>query len=91
MKEIEQRIERGIRKNRVSGTRRLPGVILVNVIMLTILTVMTLPGNVFAQKDNIHFEHLSLKHGLSQASVYCIMQDNPGFYVVWHTRWFEQI
>ncbi|MCP5105525.1 MAG: response regulator [bacterium] len=32
-----------------------------------------------AQKDNIRFEHLSLEHGLSQNTVYSILQDNQDF------------
>ena len=50
-----------------------------SVIMLIIFMAIALPGKVFAQKNNIRFEHLSLEDGLSQASVYCIMQDSQGF------------
>ncbi|UCH96254.1 MAG: hypothetical protein JSV88_05195, partial [Candidatus Aminicenantes bacterium] len=49
------------------------------ILLLTILTAVILPENVFAQKDNIRFERLSLEHGLSSVSVYCILQDSQGF------------
>ncbi|MGD2090235.1 MAG: two-component regulator propeller domain-containing protein [Candidatus Aminicenantes bacterium] len=66
MIEFEKRIEKDINPSR-SAT------------ILTILTVMVFAANVFAQKDNIHFEHISLEHGLSQNTVECILQDSQGF------------
>jgi len=38
-----------------------------------------LPEVLQAQKDNIRFEHLSLEEGLSQATVWSILQDRHGF------------
>ncbi|MCP5049890.1 MAG: histidine kinase, partial [bacterium] len=63
---MEQGIEKNMRKSRTA-------------IILIILTIMALPGNIFAQKNNIRFQHLSLEHDLSQASVLCILQDSQGF------------
>jgi signal transduction histidine kinase/ligand-binding sensor domain-containing protein/DNA-binding response OmpR family regulator len=63
---FEKRIEKGIRKSRAA-------------IILTILTAIALPGKVFAQKNNIRFEHISLEHGLSQNTIECILQDRQGF------------
>jgi ligand-binding sensor domain-containing protein len=49
------------------------------VILLILLTAMVLPANMFAQKDNVRFERISLEHGLSQVTVYSIIQDSQGF------------
>ncbi len=47
--------------------------------LLTLLAAMVLPATPAAQKDNIRFEHLGVKQGLSQASVFSILQDRQGF------------
>ncbi|MCP5045943.1 MAG: hypothetical protein GY940_02155, partial [bacterium] len=52
---------------------------LFNIIILTILTAMAIPGNLFAQKNNIRFRHLSLEQDLSQVIVHSIVQDGQGF------------
>jgi ligand-binding sensor domain-containing protein/signal transduction histidine kinase len=38
------------------------------------ISILNLQGN-----GNIHFNHLSLEDGLSQSTVYCILQDKTGF------------
>ncbi len=43
------------------------------------MVAVNLSGNLYAQKDNIHFQHISIEDGLSQSSVYCIFQDSRGF------------
>ena len=47
------------------------------IIILTISTVLSVP--VSAQKPDIKFQHLSLEDGLSQSTVYTILQDSQGF------------
>lgn len=37
------------------------------------------PDKLFAQKDNLKFERISIADGLSQNTVYCILQDRKGF------------
>ena len=46
-------------------------------IILTILMVLSSP--VLAQKPTLKFQHLSLEEGLSQSTVYTILQDSKGF------------
>jgi len=47
---------------------------------LPILTLLYLPSlTLHAQSRDIKFEHLGLEHGLSQSTVYCILQDRQGF------------
>ena len=36
-------------------------------------------NGIYAQSNNIRFEHLTLDHGLSQSTVYSILQDDRGF------------
>ena len=36
-------------------------------------------GSVFGQIDNYRFKHLTLEDGLSQSSIFSIIQDNDGF------------
>ncbi len=48
-------------------------------IVLLILISLIRAVNVHAQKNDIKFEHISLEQGLSQSSVYCILQDSKGF------------
>jgi len=40
---------------------------------------MLLASKLFAQKNNIRFEHLSVEQGLSHGTVNCILQDSKGF------------
>lgn len=46
---------------------------LITIILLSYVTVS------FAQINNIHFEQISLERGLSQSTVYCILQDKQGY------------
>lgn len=48
------------------------------VIMLTLL-ILTLSVNMYAQKPDIEFEHISIEDGLSQTGVVGILQDSKGF------------
>jgi len=38
-----------------------------------------LPPCIFAQNPNIRFKRISIDEGLSQSTVYCILQDKKGF------------
>ena len=49
------------------------------VIVLIITIALLRAPNLHAQKNDIKFEHISLEQGLSQASVFCILQDSRGF------------
>jgi ligand-binding sensor domain-containing protein len=51
------------------------------VILLIFISLVGLgvTGTVFAQGGDIRFKHISLDEGLSQNSVYCIIQDSKGF------------
>lgn len=40
---------------------------------------LALPMALYSQGDNIRFRRLSIEHGLSQSSAFCIVQDNKGF------------
>ncbi len=46
----------------------------INLILLTVVFNSSL-----AQDEQIKFEHVSIKDGLSQSTVYCILQDEQGF------------
>ncbi|MBV6506060.1 MAG: Sensor histidine kinase RcsC [Syntrophorhabdaceae bacterium] len=46
---------------------------------LLALPTLNSPALVLAQNRPIKFEHLRLEQGLSQSSVYCILQDHQGF------------
>ena len=35
--------------------------------------------NLFSQQVEIRFNHLSINDGLSQSTIYCILQDNQGY------------
>jgi len=48
-------------------------------ICLTFLLNLTLSLNLYAQMNDIKFERISLEQGLSQATVWAIMQDSKGF------------
>ncbi len=41
--------------------------------------LLTIPSSLYAQKNEITFEHLSLEEGLSDSIVTCILQDRKGF------------
>ncbi len=45
----------------------------------TAAVALVWPDKLFAQKDHLKFEHISLAQGLSQNTVYCILQDSKGF------------
>ncbi|MCK5077749.1 MAG: hypothetical protein KAR38_15305, partial [Calditrichia bacterium] len=47
-------------------------------IKLLLVSTILLKFN-FAGNNNIRFEHLGLEDGLSQVSVFCILQDDQGF------------
>jgi len=49
------------------------------IILFIIILSFALPEVLQAQKDNIKFEHISLEEGLSQATVWSILQDRHGF------------
>jgi ligand-binding sensor domain-containing protein/C4-dicarboxylate-specific signal transduction histidine kinase len=46
---------------------------------LLILFVLVFHLSLYAQKENLRFEHISLQEGLPQSVVYCILQDKIGF------------
>ncbi|MCP5103631.1 MAG: response regulator [bacterium] len=48
-------------------------------IFLFVLFALCLSWPASAQKNNLVFDHLTIKDGLSQTSVYCILQDSRGF------------
>ncbi|MGH7451998.1 MAG: hypothetical protein ACRENG_11660 [bacterium] len=49
--------------------------------LLGLLTLATLnsPALLLAQNRPVKFERIGLEQGLSQSSVYCILQDHQGF------------
>jgi ligand-binding sensor domain-containing protein/signal transduction histidine kinase len=50
--------------------------------IIPVFFVLYLPAQAtsyFDRKDNLKFKHLSVAEGLSQSSVFCIMQDSRGF------------
>jgi len=49
------------------------------VFLLAIIVFSNLWNTVYARKIDIEFEHLSLRNGLSQSSVTCILHDSKGF------------
>ncbi len=48
-------------------------------ISLILFICINLPSILFSQSNILKFEHISIEHGLSQNSVYCIFQDSKGF------------
>ncbi|MCI0691977.1 histidine kinase, partial [candidate division KSB1 bacterium] len=48
-------------------------------IVLTAAVALAWPDKLLAQKDNLKFERISLEQGLSQNTIYCILQDRKGF------------
>lgn len=48
-------------------------------ILFVLLCCILLPGIVCAQNKNLRFSHLSIESGLSQNSIFCILQDSQGF------------
>ncbi len=36
-------------------------------------------NSIYAQNNNLRFEHITMKDGLSHSTVYCILQDSKGF------------
>jgi signal transduction histidine kinase/ligand-binding sensor domain-containing protein/class 3 adenylate cyclase len=51
------------------------------VTFLVIIIFFNLSVNLYAQRNKIKFEHISIEQGLSQSSVKCILQDNQG--LIW--------
>ncbi len=49
----------------------------INILLIVFLVFFGI--NIIAQAPNIKFEHISLEDGLSQSSIYSIVQDNKGF------------
>jgi two-component system, sensor histidine kinase ChiS len=49
------------------------------ILLVFIIGWLGLPSAVFAQKDAIRFERLSLEQGLSHSTVLCALQDSEGF------------
>ena len=49
------------------------------ILFLSIVSNFFFMLNLNAQSKNVRFSHILLEHGLSQSSVYCIIQDNKGF------------
>lgn len=47
--------------------------------MKHLLLLLTLPLSAFSQSTNLHFQNIGVNEGLSQNSVYAIMQDRQGF------------
>ncbi len=44
-----------------------------------IILLLNLTASLYAQGQAVKFEHIGPEHGLSQSSVYCILQDRQGF------------
>src|ERR1044071_8365822 len=51
----------------------------VTLISLTMLTALAWSATLRAQSDPASFQHLTIEQGLSQNSVFCILQDSKGF------------
>ena len=43
------------------------------------LSILLIHANLYGQKSDIKFKHLSLEQGLSQTDISCILQDSKGF------------
>ncbi len=62
------------------------GTLRVKILCLAILLFLSLlPNLLYAQKNIIQFERISVEQGLSQSGVHCIMQDSKGF--MWFGTW----
>jgi len=46
---------------------------------ITVSWILLSPSPYLYSHENAEIEHISLEHGLSQSSVYCILQDSKGF------------
>lgn len=46
------------------------------ILLFLILNISTL---VYSQEENIKFKHVTIEHGLSQSTVFCVLQDSKGF------------
>lgn len=51
----------------------------VALILLLLFSTLIFPGDPQEQPVDINFEHISIKEGLSQKTVFCIYQDKTGF------------
>ena len=60
------------------GFKHLP-CLLIKLLPLIFLTAFCISPNLYAQQDDIEFEHISIEHGLSHVAVYSILQDRQGF------------
>jgi len=49
-----------------------------NIIVLSILSIASLSPCLHAQENDVKFDHLTIEDGLSQSSVYAILQDKRG-------------
>lgn len=47
--------------------------------LLVVIGVLIPVANLFSQQNIVQFEHINLENGLSQGSVYCVLQDQKGF------------
>jgi PAS domain S-box-containing protein len=50
-----------------------------NTCILITLIILSLSSLVFTQEYSIRFTHIGIEHGLSQSSIYCMMQGDNGF------------
>ncbi len=48
-------------------------------VLWILITTITYPQNISAQKTDLKFEHITTVDGLSQSTVSCILQDSKGF------------
>ncbi len=46
---------------------------------LFVIGILIPVANLYSQQNIVQFEHINLKDGLSQGSVYCVLQDQKGF------------
>ncbi len=46
---------------------------------LLFVALSCIPGKIYAQASRIRFDHITLEQGLSQSTVYAILQDSRGF------------
>ncbi|OQY55797.1 MAG: hypothetical protein B6245_19290 [Desulfobacteraceae bacterium 4572_88] len=54
--------------------------------ILIIGWIMSLPADLYARKNDIRFDHISTRDGLSQSTIHCILQDRKGF--MWFGTWY---
>ena len=49
------------------------------ILCLIILNIVNMPPDLYAQRNRIRFNHITIEQGLSHNSVYSIFQDSKGF------------